>query len=311
MHLRTIVVAVASVLAAALLAPPPASAHTHTFPDRIELPDGFMPEGIAVGPGPTAWFGSRADGDIYQVDLRTGAGAVVSQGPGTPSGGMKSDRRGRLFVAGVPAGAGGVVSTRTGEILASYVFTSGPSFVNDVVLTKRSAWFTDSSNPQLYRVPLGRHGRLPGASHVSALPLSGDWVQGTGFAANGITETPDRKALLVVHSTLGELHRVDPRSGVTRRVDLGGVSLVNGDGMLLDGRTLYVVQNRLNQIAVLKLDRAGRSGRLVGVLTDPDFDVPTTAASFGRWLYLPNGRFTTPPAADTPYWVTRVPRWRG
>ncbi|WP_262852573.1 SMP-30/gluconolactonase/LRE family protein [Mumia quercus] len=311
MHLRTIVVAVASVLAAALLAPPPASAHTHAFPDRIELPNGFMPEGIAVGPGPTAWFGSRADGDIYQVDLRTGAGAVVSQGPGTPSVGMKSDRRGRLFVAGGPAGDGRVVSTRTGEILASYVFTSGPSFVNDVVLTKRSAWFTDSSNPQLYRVPLGRHGRLPGDSHVSALPLSGDWVQGTGFAANGITETPDRKALLVVHSTLGELHRVDPRSGVTRRVDLGGVSLVNGDGMLLDGRTLYVVQNRLNQIAVLKLDRAGRSGRLVGVLTDPDFDVPTTVASFGRWLYLPNGRFTTPPATDTPYWVTRVPRWRG
>lgn len=308
MHVRTIVVAVVAVLASALLAPPVASAHH--FPDRIELPDGFMPEGIAIGPGPTAWFGSRADGDIYRVDLRTGAGEVVSQGPGTPSVGMKSDRHGRLFVAGGPAGDGRVVSTRTGEVLASYVFTSGPSFVNDVVLTKRSAWFTDSSNPQLYRVPLGRRGKLPSASHVSALPLSGDWVQGTGFAANGITETPDRKALLVVHSTLGELHRVDPRSGVTRRVDLGGVSLVNGDGMLLDGRTLYVVQNRLNQIAVLRLDRAGLSGRLVGVLTDPDFDVPTTVASFGRWLYLPNGRFTTPPAADTPYWVTRVPRWR-
>lgn len=307
MHLRTIVVAVASVFAAALLAQPVASAHP--FPDRIELPDGFMPEGIAIGPGPTAWFGSRADGDIYQVDLRTGVGEIVSQGPGTPSVGMKSDRYGRLFVAGGPAGDGRVVSTGTGEVLASYMFTSGTSFVNDVALTKRSAWFTDSSNPQLYRVPLGRRGKLPSTSHVSALPLSGDWVQGTGFAANGITETPDHKALLVVHSTLGELHRVDPRSGVTRRVDLGGVSLVNGDGMLLEGRTLYVVQNRLNQIAVVRLDRAGRSGRLVGVLTDPDFDVPTTVASFGRWLYLPNGRFNTPPAADTPYWVTRVSRW--
>ncbi|WP_370619916.1 SMP-30/gluconolactonase/LRE family protein [Mumia sp. Pv 4-285] len=305
---RKLVVAIATVLAAAVLAPPPATAQA--FPDRLELPDGFLPEGIALGPGPTAWFGSRADGDIYEVDLRTGRGEVISQGPGTPSVGMKSDRRGRLFVAGGPAGDGRVVSTRTGEVLASYTFTTAPSFVNDVVLTKRAAWFTDSSRPQLYAVPLGRHGGLPDPSQVTTLPLSGDWVQGSGFGANGLTETPDGKALLVVHSTLGELYRVDPRTGVARTVDLGGASLANGDGMLLEGRTLYVVQNRLNQIAVVKLDRQGRAGRLVGVITDPGFDVPTTVASFGRWLYLPNARFTTPPTPDTPYWVTRVSRWR-
>jgi sugar lactone lactonase YvrE len=307
MHPRKLVLALAAVLATAVLAPPPAAAKA--FPDRLELPDGFMPEGIAIGPGPTAWFGSRADGDIYEVNLRTGAGKTISQGPGTPSVGMKSDRRGRLFVAGGTAGDARVVNTRTGALLASYELTDATSFINDVVLTRRAAWFTDSSQPQLYAVPLRRNGRPGDPEDVVTLPLSGGWVQGEGFAANGITETPDRKALLVVHSTRGELHRVDPRTGVTRRVDLGGTSLVNGDGMLLEGRTLYVVQNRLNQIAVLRVDRAGRSGRLVDVITDPDFDVPTTVASFGRWLYLPNGRFTTPPAPDTPYWVTRVDRW--
>ncbi|KAA1419855.1 superoxide dismutase [Mumia zhuanghuii] len=308
MRLRMLAVAAATVFAAAVLAPAPAVAKA--FPDRIELPDGFLPEGIAIGPGPTAWFGSRADGDVYEVDPRTGRGEVISQGPGTPSVGLKSDRRGRLFVAGGPAGNGRVVSTRTGEVLASYQFTTAASFVNDVVLTKRTAWFTDSSQPQLYGVPVGRHGRLPAPSRVVTLPLSGDWVQGAGFGANGLTETPDRRALLVVHSTLGELHRVDPRTGVTRRVDLGGTSLANGDGMLLVGRTLYVVQNRLNQVAVLRLDRQGRHGRLVDVITDPGFDVPTTVAAFGKWLYLPNARFTTPPTPDTPYWVTRVDRWR-
>src|SRR4051794_21324875 len=55
------------------------------FPDRIELPDGFQPEGIAIGPGPVGWLGSLSDGDIYRVDLCTGAGQVISEGPGTPS----------------------------------------------------------------------------------------------------------------------------------------------------------------------------------------------------------------------------------
>ena len=30
---------------------------------------------------------------------------------------------------------------------------------------------------------------------------------------------------------------------------------MNGDGLLLDGRTLYVVQNRDNKVAVVRLSR--------------------------------------------------------
>ncbi|MGH1563170.1 SMP-30/gluconolactonase/LRE family protein [Mumia sp. DW29H23] len=309
MRTSRFVLAFALALVVAVLAPPAATAKA--FPDRLELPDGFLPEGIAIGPGPTAWFGSRADGDIFEVDLRTGAGHIMSQGPGTPSVGLKSDRRGRLFIAGGPAGDGRVVDVDSGEILASYQFTTAASFVNDVVLTKRYAWFTDSSQPQLYGVPLARDGRLADPEDVVTLPLSGDWVQGTGFGANGLTETPDGRGLLVVHSTAGELHRVDLRTGATRRVDLGGYAVSNGDGMLLRGRTLYVVQNQLNKVAVFRLDRAARTGRLIHTITDPGFDIPTTVAAFGRWLYLPNARFTTPPTPDTPYWVTRVDAPRG
>lgn len=295
-------------VAATLLAPASAAAPPdEPFPARFDLPDGFLPEGIAIGPGPTAWFGSRADGDIYEVDLRTGLGDVVSQGQGTASVGLKSDRRGRLFVAGGPAGDGRVVSQDSGDIVASYQFTTGTSFVNDVVLTKSAAWFTDSANPQLYAVPLAPNGGLPESDDVMTLPLGGEWVQGQGFGANGITQTPDRSALLVVHSASGLLYRVDPGTGVATVVDLGGASLANGDGMLLLGRTLYVVQNQLDQVAVVSLDRAGTTGQVVRTITSPDFDIPTTVAKFGRWLYLPNARFTTPPTPDTPYWVTRVP----
>lgn len=280
------------------------------FPSRIELPDGFQPEGIALGPGPTAWFGSRVDGDIYEVSLRTGEGTVISQGPGTPSVGMKSDRQGRLFVAGGTSGTARVVDTETGDVLLDQALTTGTSFVNDVVLTRGAAWFTDSSKAQLYRLDR-EPGGAPSAA-VTTVPLTGEWVQGTGFGANGISTTPTGRALLVVNSTTGLLYRVDPATGEATEVDLGGASLTAGDGMLRHGRTLYVVRNRLNEIAVIELSPTGRSGRLVRTITADDldpstsFDVPTTVARFGSHLYLPNARFSTPPTPTTDYWVTKV-----
>jgi sugar lactone lactonase YvrE len=304
--LAALVTAALVVSAAPTGAAPPAD-RAAAFPDRIELPHGFQPEGIALGPGPTAWFGSRLDGDVYEVDLRTGAGEVISQGPGTASVGMKSDPQGRLFIAGGPAGTARVVDTDTGDLLASYQLTDGTSFVNDVVLTRDAAWFTDSAQAQLYRLPLGPGGTLPEAGEVETLPLGGEWVQVDGFNANGITETPDRAGLLVVNSTSGLLHRVDPASGEATEVDLGGELLTNGDGLLLDGTTLYAVLNQQNRVAVVELDRAGTSGTVTDSITSPDFDVPTTVAKFGRSLYLPNARFSTPPTPDTAYWVTRVP----
>lgn len=273
------------------------------YPATIALPDGFQPEGIATGPGAVAYFGSRVDGDIFRVDLATGAGRVFSQGPGTPSLGMKTDGRGRLYVAGGVGGDGRVVDTHTGAVRRAYLFATGDSFVNDVVLTPRTAWFTDSRNPRLYGV--SRSGR----GSVVRLPLTGDFEQVPGETnANGITRTPDGRGLLVVQSSTGKLFRVDPVTGHTRTADLGGYSLTRGDGMLLEGRTLYVVQNRLNTIAVLRLNRSGLRGHLVGTITDPRFDVPTTVARSRDRLYLPNARFTTPPTPETAYTAVAVRR---
>jgi hypothetical protein len=91
-------------------------------------------------------------------------------------------------------------------------------------------------------------------------------------------------------------------------VDLGGVVLTNGDGLLVVGRTLYVVQNFSNTVAVIRLNATGTSGKLVDQLTDSDFQVPTTIARFGNGLYLPNARFDTPPTPDTEYSVVRIDR---
>ncbi|KAB8193177.1 superoxide dismutase [Nonomuraea phyllanthi] len=275
-------------------------------PDAFALPNGFQPEGIEIGPGPYAYLGSRATGDIYRADLRTGKGSVISKGPGTPSLGLKTDRRGRLFVAGGTGGDARVIDLRTGRVLKSYRLATGTSFVNDVVLTRHAAYFTDSANPVLYKLTLGRGGALP--DEAVTIPLSGDIQYTTGTNANGIVPSPDRRSLLIVQSNTGKLFEADPSTGVTTEVDLGGESLVNGDGLLLSGRTLYAVQNRLNAIAVVGLARDGSSGKVVERLTDPRFDVPSTVAAHGRRLYLPNARFTTPPTPDTPYSVVAVKR---
>ena len=75
----------------------------------------------------------------------------------------------------------------------------------------------------------------------------------------------------------------------------------------LQGKTLYVVQNRLNQIAVIALDSDYSLGTIENIITSPLFRVPTTITLFGNSLYAVNARFGTPPTPDTDYNVVRVP----
>jgi hypothetical protein len=80
----------------------------------------------------------------------------------------------------------------------------------------------------------------------------------------------------------------------------------NGDGILLQGKTLYVVQNQSNQIAVIDLASNYNSGTIESIITSPLFRVPTTIAKFGSSLYAVNARFGTPPTPNTDYNVVRV-----
>jgi hypothetical protein len=283
----------------------PASAHPATpAPTTIQLPDGFQPEGIAIGAAPYAYFGSRVDGDIYRVSLRTGAGKIISQGPGTQSLGLKLDRRGRLFVSGGSGGDARVLDAATGRVLKSYRLQTVPAFINDVTLTGGAAWYTDSTNPVLFKLPLGRHGGLP--AQAVRVPLSGDIVYTTGNNANGIAPSPDGRALIIVQSNTGKLFRTT-YGGRTTQIDLAGEAVPNGDGIWLRGHTLYVVQNQLNVVAKIALNGSGTRGRVLSRTTDPRFDVPTTIAEYGKRFYLPNARFTTPATPTTPYTANAIP----
>jgi hypothetical protein len=274
------------------------------FPSEIALPDGFAPEGIAIS-GATFYTGSLVDGAIFSGSLRTGSGDVLVPGrEGRIAVGMKV-RSGLLWVAGGDTGDAYVYDARSGDDVAAYSLADA-GFINDVVVTKDAAWFTDSANQVLYKVPVDRNGTPGTQADIEVVPLTGDIVFEAGFNVNGIDATPDGSTLVIVQSNTGMLFTVDPSSGVATEIDLGGDDVTNGDGILLDGKTLYVVQNFLNQVAEVALNPDLSSGEVVSVTTDDGFDVPTTVAEFGNALYLPNARFTTEPTPETEYWITRI-----
>ena len=275
------------------------------FPNHIELPDNFRPEGIAIA-GNEFFVGSIPTGTIYHGGLRTGKGTELVVHTDRAATGMKVDR-GRLFVAGAGTGKAWVYDTSTGATIAAYSFATTPTFINDVVVTRDAAWFTDSQQAVLYRVPLGPGGSP--APTFESLDLVGDFVQQPGFNVNGIAATPNGKTLVIVQSNTGKLFTVVPASATATTDEIalaGGESVPQGDGILLDAKTLYVVQNRANMIAKIRLAPDLGSGTVVTRITSTDFDVPTTIAEHGSSLYAVNARFEPPPRPTPDYWITQV-----
>ncbi len=280
-----------------------ASAERAGWPTEFPLPNGFLPEGITIGSEPFAYMGSRANGAIFRTDLRTGDGRVIHEGAtGLASIGLKLDRDGLLYVSGGAGGSARIIDSRTGRLVTTHQLTTNAApFINDCVLLDDRAWFTDSRDAVLYGVPRGRAGT------VRALPLSGDWVQTPDVNnANGIVGTPDGRDLIVVST--GKLYRVSLRTGHATTITLTGAdNVTNGDGLVRIGRTLYVVQNRQNLISVFDLDAHATTATLRRTITDPRFDVPTTAARFRDRLYLVNARFTSPQLPETTFNGVAVP----
>jgi hypothetical protein len=282
-----------------------------TSPSTLPLPAGWQPEGITAGPAHTVFVGSIPTGAIYQVDVRSGEGRVaVPAQDGRAAIGIEWDRRSdNLFVAGGPTGRAFVYNATTGENLADLQATLAEvTFVNDVVVTPHAAYFTDSYRPSLYRLALECGGGLPPSPVLEEIPLGGDFESVPGeFNANGIEAVHGGRHLVVVNSALGTLYRVDPDTGDASLINLGVDSVAMGDGLFLRGGKLYVVQNFLNQIAVVKIDGGLRSGSVVELLTNDALDIPTTVTAVGASLYAVNARFATPPAPDTEYDVVRLP----
>jgi hypothetical protein len=279
----------------------PASAHR---PDTIDLPEGFAGEGIATGRGGTFYAGSRVDGRVARGDLRDGTSEVFVDEPLVAAAtGLKADlRHGLLWVSGAATGQAAVYDLETGDGIVALTLATAPSFINDVVVTRDAAYFTNSLSPVIYRVPVSTRGEIGQPETITLSGPASEFVP--GFNINGIEATSDGRTLIVVNSTKGTLYTVDARTGTSADIELGGGTVPTGDGILLVGRTLLVLQNGaqtgVNQIAVVRLQGRLAEGEIVDTITSPLFETATTLARSGGTLVAVNAQFAPPPIDPEP-----------
>lgn len=275
-----------------------------SYPSKIALPVGFQPEGLTSGWGNRLYVGSLVDGAIWKGSARTGKGKVFIPGvAGQSAAGLHIDWRGRLWVAGASDKTIRVYNATTGRLLKTYSFPTA-GFINDLVITRKGVYATDSLNAQLLIVPLGKFGRLPAPDKAKTKAITGDLVTEPGFNSNGIVAS--HGWLIVVQTNTALIFRVNPRTGASQMITLD-FSPAFGDGLLLRGNHLYVIRNLENKVSIAKLNRRLTTGTLVGNITKSTLDVPTTGTFAAGRLYVVNARFNLLDPTSAEYWISKLP----
>lgn len=285
-------------------------------PETVALPDGLRPEGITSGPGTRFFVGSLADGRIVAGDLLTGTSTTLLAGAaGRAIRGLFWDERTDLVWAAGNVGAEAhvwAVDGTTGAVVQDTLVPGG-AFLNDLVVTADTVWVTDSrvTPDRLTAIALTSTG-APTGTAPTFIPLVGDWPGGDGTAvnANGIRALPDG-SLILNNSRVGGLWQVDRATGEAAEIPVsGGPGIIAGDGLELDGSTLYNVRGSGQaEVSVVELVPVGAAwaARWRGALTDETLDVPSTATLAGGWLWAVNARFGVTSPGTAPYWITRLP----
>ena len=300
------------------------AAAQQNWPEAIAIPIGFEGEGIELGKGHEffvganslaslfgeAFFGiphpvSELAGAIYKGNLRTGEGAILVPPTGNPVSGLSYDPRTDYLYAAT--GFGGFVNgsftftgqgvtvydASSGDIIMEIGFGDGTGTINDCLVTRTGVYCTDSFNPILYKLVLGKGGRLPDPLVVEEIHMSGFGMVPL-FNANGLVGNFDGKQLVIVNISTGVLYRVDTASGEASPIEIEGAEqlFADGDGLYLDGRTLYIMQNFSNKIAVVQLSGDLSGGEFIKNIPGEGeinpLNVATTIIGFGNSLYAIN-----------------------
>lgn len=287
-----------------------------SLPTSYTIPgDKTYPEGIARQQGtPYFYVGSTSDGTVYRGDIHQGATTVFL--PGGEDGrvsvaGMKTDRAGRLIVAGGATGKVFVYDTRTRALL--HVFATGRTdgFLNDVALAPDGdAYISDSTHPALWHITAAelKSRQVQQPLRVAVDLAHSPMVYDDGFNGNGLVVTGDGRHVLLADYNDHAFYRVDIRTHKVVRIGLGGAKGISGDGLLLRGHTLTAVtelDNPDGQIAVLRLNRDYTEAHLVSTVHGHGMHSPSTAAFDGQDLLIVNFQFQiTDP--KLPFDVVRV-----
>ncbi|MDX2297418.1 MULTISPECIES: SMP-30/gluconolactonase/LRE family protein [Streptomyces] len=321
---RTFLTTSAAVLAAAATAQGAgAAAADHARAPRITTAfaltgDRVYPEGIALDPrNGDVYVGSYADGSVQRAVPGARSAEVFlpagADGRATANG-LRVDAAGRLWVTDSTSGVA-VYDVRDRALLARFDLPDdAPRFVNDLVVTPDgTAYLTDSIRAVVYRVTpadlaSARGGRAPLTPRYDLKGLLTPRPV-DGFSLNGIAT--DGRRLYVVDMPVGELFRIDLRSGTVRRTALHGGDLTHGDGLELVGRTLWVAHNRTDTVSRWRLTPDGGAAHRERLLTDPALGIPTTLVRDRGRLLVVRSQFDKggpmgPGTPATPFTVADV-----
>jgi sugar lactone lactonase YvrE len=163
--------------------------------------------------------------------------------------------------------------------------------INDVLVTDTAVYCTDSVSTTLYKLPLEDDGKVF-SSTVEKIEMTG-FEMAEGYNANGLVGDFDGKELVIINITTGVLYLVNTESGAATPVNVQGDEqlFADGDGLYMDGRTLYIMQNFAQKIAVVDLSDDLTQGTFVKNIVSDDFSIPTTIIGFGNCIYAINTHF--------------------
>jgi hypothetical protein len=320
------------------------AAAQQNWPEEIAIPTGFEAEGIELGKGHEFFLGgfsfssvlvpafggpahpmSEYAGAIYKGNLRTGEGTILVPPTGKPVSGLSYDPRTDYLyaatgfadlVTGIIIDQGVIVyDASSGDVIMEIGFGDN-IVINDCLVTRTAVYCTDSFNPNLYKLVLEKGGRLPSNPVVEVIPMPGFEMQ-PGFNANGLVGNFDGKQLVIVNISSGVLYRVDTASGEASAIVIEGAEqlFANGDGLYLNGRTLYIMQNFSNKIAVVQLSGDLSGGEFIKNIPGEGeinpLDIATTIIGFGNGIYAINTHFNEffmeiPPPAEVQTEVVRL-----
>src|SRR5215217_695727 len=292
-------------------------------PDHYSLPtDAQYPEGIAAeNKSGTFYVSSALDGSIYRGNVNTeNLELFLRGGEDGPvqALGLTLDDEGRLYVAGGFTGKVFIYDTSSKELVRTFSTPSEGSFLNDVTINPRSgdAYITDSFKPVIWRVPAEEVTNPSAERQLDPwLDLTGTAIEyKEGFNLNGIVATPNGRYLLTVQSNTGNLYRIDTQTEQVSLVEnLGEGTLINGDGLVLKGHTVYVVRNEDDLITEVSLDGRFTSGRTKGDTSAASLDFPTTGALVRGRLLVVNSQFdegfldpSSPDVPEIPFTVSSI-----
>jgi sugar lactone lactonase YvrE len=303
---RTLLVVAAALGASLVLAPAALAAPDKPTVEYVLTVNNGNPEGVAWDPESQTFFtGTTSNGTIYRGTLGDTSVDVWIEGPGTPAIGMKVDD-GLLYVAGGPSGLIKVYDIATATLVGTFDTGTG-GFLNDLVATNRGVFVTDSLRPILWHITpemLEAGSGTPDAVAVGPeIPYTG------GFALNGIVAFKGGQELIVVHSALGNLYRID-LSFAGGEVDERAIleidsPAVNGDGLLVDQGMLIAVIGGAAQLHFLDLSPDHSSATFLFSRTDPTFQRPSTIARAKNTYLVVNADFTT---NTPPFTLSGLPR---